>query len=149
MADHMREQILDAIETLLTGLTTTGSRVTRLRSGVITLADLPGLNVAMGEEQSAGDRGQTVFNAIDVVLEVGIEARVSSAEGALDQLLNTIAAEVYAAMRGLSLTGVQHSYWFSSGSPEIITEAVTPIATQTITYIIEYRHSLADATVAG
>lgn len=51
MADHLRNQIRDAIKSALTGLTTTGSRVYASRDHSMQAADLPGLRIFTGEEQ--------------------------------------------------------------------------------------------------
>lgn len=50
MANHLHRQIREAVETLLTGLTTTGSRVYANRLQPLADANLPGLRVFMDEE---------------------------------------------------------------------------------------------------
>lgn len=52
MANHLHRQIREAVETLLTGLTTTGSRVYANRLQPLADANLPGLRVFMDEEES-------------------------------------------------------------------------------------------------
>jgi hypothetical protein len=50
MANHLHRQIREAVETLLTGLTTTGSRVYANRLQPMEDANLPGLRVFMDNE---------------------------------------------------------------------------------------------------
>ena len=51
---HKAETIMAAVETLLTGLTTTGARVERNRVDELTDADLPGLTINMGADEKIG-----------------------------------------------------------------------------------------------
>ena len=50
MADHVRKQIRDAIVTLVTGLTTTGSNVFAGRTYALQDSELPALRVYTGDE---------------------------------------------------------------------------------------------------
>lgn len=62
MANHLHRQIRERVETMLTGLTTTGSRVYANRLHPLTDANLPGLRIYMDEEEvieSGIDKVQT------------------------------------------------------------------------------------------
>jgi hypothetical protein len=73
MADHVDKQIRDAATTLLTGLTTTGSRVYKSRVYPLQDADLPGLRVFVdGSEMQAatlGGAGRYVERRVNLVVE--------------------------------------------------------------------------------
>jgi len=50
MADHLHKQIRGALETALTGLTTSGARVYANRIKVMVAANLPGLRISLDSE---------------------------------------------------------------------------------------------------
>lgn len=52
MANHLHRQIREAVETLLTGLTTTGAKVYANRLQPLADANLPGLRVFMDDEEA-------------------------------------------------------------------------------------------------
>lgn len=95
---HARQQIRDAFVTAVTGLTTTGSRV--YSSRVYPQGDdaLPGLIVRTASDRLGGSQTNGDRVSRDLVFEC--EARCKPAEGAgdVDDLLDTICAEVETAL---------------------------------------------------
>ena len=100
---HARQSIREAAATLLTGLTTTGSRVHQSRLPYATLGDgeLPALLVITEDEQIADrttDSPARMWREIDLVI-----SGLAKPSANLDDTLDTIAAEVETAL-GESLT---------------------------------------------
>lgn len=100
---HARQSIREAAATLLTGLTTTGSRVHQSRLPYATLGDgeLPALLVTT-ENESVADRTITAAAVLQRELDL-IVSGLAKPSANLDDSLDTIAAEVEAAL-GESLT---------------------------------------------
>jgi len=104
MADHLHKQIRDAVAALLTGLTTTGSRVYPNRLQPMADANLPGLRVFMDAEEVADsflDKAQE--RRIDLIVECCAKATT-----VLDDTLDASSKEVEVALSGgITLSG----YW--------------------------------------
>jgi len=95
MADHVRKQIRDAVVTLLTGLTTTGTNVFASRVWPLNENDLPCLLVFATDEQS---ERRSMGGGYDRELNLVIQGIVRTAEATLDDALDTIALEVETVM---------------------------------------------------
>lgn len=110
MALHLRDQIMDALATLLTGLTTTGSRVYVDRdadSEPLSAAELPGITIQQVDESvQALTLGQP--RHLERYLNVQIDAFVKLTTSTLARKqLNLIDKEIQTAIAGsLSLGGV-------------------------------------------
>lgn len=92
---HARQTIREAAATLLTGLSSTGSRV--FQSRMVPQTTLPCLLVTTNDEEiTPGTIANLIERNLDLVV-VGI-AKASAADDALD----TIAAEVETAMAGFA-----------------------------------------------
>lgn len=89
---HARQTIREAAATLLTGLTTTGSRV--FQSRMAPQESLPCLLITTNDEEIVpGTIGNLVERHLDLVI-----AAVAKATSNVDDTLDTIAAEVETAM---------------------------------------------------
>jgi len=143
---HRRESILQAIGAALTGLTTTGSNVTRARAYRISSSGLPHLTIEQGLDQRRDDGEQG--DDIDRDLAVIVTARVRDI-GNLETDLNQISAEVYAALtadRSQGLAYVYDTNIDSETAPEIEAgETEQPVAMMSMTYVITYSHSTISA----
>lgn len=96
MANHLHRQIREAVEILLTGLTTTGARVYANRLQPLTDANLPGLRVFMDDEEvieSGIDKVQT--RRLSMIVECCAKANAT-----LDDTLDAISKEVESALSG-------------------------------------------------
>lgn len=100
---HARRSIREAAATLLTGLTTTGSRVHQSRLPYATMGDgeLPALLVITEDEQVA-DSTISAASVMQRELDL-VVAGLAKPSANLDDVLDTIAAEVETAL-GESLT---------------------------------------------
>jgi len=93
MANHVRRQIRDAVKTLLTGLTTTGSNVYSSRVWPMRSAVMPGLIIYTAEEES--ELGS--IGTLDRVVALAVEGYVNETSS-LDDTLDQICSEVETAM---------------------------------------------------
>ena len=144
MADLRAEQILDAIVTNLTGLTTTGTNIVRAR--VYNHADtaLPALSVYMGSDEPEGILSQSV---IDWNLTVIIESAAKSSTTQIDQILNLIRKEVHAALFADNTLGLSFVKYIEPGNaiePELSGDGDKPVAKQRLEFMIHYRTSYSD-----
>ena len=99
MADHRAEQIVLAVITKVTGLTTTGNRVFRSRTADLPDNALPALVVHLGPDSPVSDGASSSFRFIDGDLTVGIDAVVKEKTDTLaEQKLNLIRKEVTIAL---------------------------------------------------
>ena len=96
MSDHMRQQILAAVATAVTGLATTGANVFRGRVSDLQRSELPALRIRMGNEV-VEPRTFPAPRTQERRLQVDVVACVREADG-LDAALNAIFAEVEVAL---------------------------------------------------
>ena len=93
---HVRQQIREAAATHLTGLTTTGSRVSQSRMRPRADALLPALLIETNEEQITPN---TIGSNLQRDLTLTVRG-VAKATSNLDDTLDTIASEVETAIAG-------------------------------------------------
>ncbi len=139
---HRAESVLVAFTTAVTGLTTTSTRVVRGRA--IPVETAPALSVNMGSEEPASPLNMAYQ---DELLEVVVTAFVKGTHGGTDTTLNTIAAEVYAAImasRQLGLAYVHDTRWQGRGAPQR-EQADQTVSSQELRFIVHYRHSSSSA----
>lgn len=144
MADHRTEQILSAIQALVTGLVTTGANVDRGRYYPIDAAIAHALTVAQGQAVLSSEQTNSF---VDVELEVRVIAHTKQQANNLDTVLNQIAKEVYIAImadRSLALPFVIDTHWRGTTLPELSGETEAPAARQEIIFAVKYRHSITD-----
>jgi hypothetical protein len=107
--NHLHRQIREAVETLLTGLTTTGSKVYANRLQPMADGNLPGLRIFMDQEESSVltvHAPQMQDRQLGIIVECC--AKVSAAPGStpLDDTLDQISKEVEVALSaGVTLGG--------------------------------------------
>ena len=96
MANHLRQQIREAVATLLTGLATTGPRVYQSRIRTFGDTDLPGLNVMTNDELViASSIGSPLL--LDRQINMVVQAVAKQTDN-LDDLLDTMCKEVESAL---------------------------------------------------
>lgn len=96
MANHLHRQIREAVATLLTGLTTTGTKVYPNRLYPLADANLPGLRVFMDDEEVT-DSGvdKTQDRRLALIVECCAKANTD-----LDDVLDASSKEVEIALSG-------------------------------------------------
>jgi hypothetical protein len=138
------EQILDAVVSAVTGLTTTGSNVIRGKTDDLASTQVPGLAVYMGPDVLE-DEVSNVF--YDWMLTVAIESQAQSPSVQVDEILNTIRAEVHAALMSddtLGLNFVIQIKPLAAGEPVLNGDGNQVIGTQRLEYEVQYRTSRTD-----
>ena len=147
MPDHGRDQVVDAVITQVTGLTTTGSNV--VDSPVYPFSTLPALAVYPGEEEIVADT-RTLGKRVVRRLEVKIEGRAkehSEADPSLRTVLGTICAEVEAAIADdESLAGLVRSIELAGTETEFSGEEEQPVGKVTMTWVADYATTTDDPT---
>ena len=133
---HKRKQIRDRVETVLTGLTTTGANVYTSRDYPFNNALLPGLLIFTIEEESEpGGSG-----AIDRNLTLAVEGHVKAIGGAIADTLDLIAEEVEAAIDAdRSLNGLAVYCHIASTEIEFDAEGDKPVGIIIMKFAINYR----------
>lgn len=97
MANHVRQQIREAVATTLTGLSTTSTRVFQSRLRPLVDADLPALRIYTDSEQVNNAVTIGFPNRQERRLTVRVEAVVKSTSN-FDDTLDTIAKECETAL---------------------------------------------------
>ena len=141
------EEIMAAVTTNLTGLTTTGSNVYRGRIYALSDDELPALSIYQGPDDVLSELGTNTFNYVDRDLTVRVEAHVKTNLQLVDTLLNLISREVYVAMMADYTQGKSYVFTtIASGNaePTISSEGEQPTAMMTMSFIVRYRHSYSD-----
>jgi len=144
MTDSREEQILAAITTAVTGLTTTKAKVYRGRSYPLAEGDLPGLLVYMGPDTL---QNEILNDYIDWSLGVGIEVYVRTSTSLVDTKLSTIRKEVHNAIMTtpqLGLSFVIDTKPLQATEPEIEGDGNKPIARRRLEFVVQYRSSRTD-----
>lgn len=132
------KQILDAVQTNLTGLTTTGTNAYQNR--VYPIQNLPAINVRYGAQQM----NTIAPNVIDNTVEIIVDAYCKAQENQLDDTLIKIQSEVHAAMMAdytQGLNFVIDTTPIGASAPDVSDESETPTAVKTISFQITFRHS--------
>lgn len=140
---HKAEQILGAVTTALTGLTTTGSNVQRARVYEVPDGVDQALSIQMGADELL-EEGNMAY--IDRLLNIEVVAHAKAGTG-VDTTLNQIRAEVHQALytdRTQGLGFVINTYCNGDDAPEFSGEADSPVARQVLNYVVHYRHAVAD-----
>lgn len=146
---HMHKNIRDAIETAVTGLTTTGSNIFPQSVYPIAQGILPSLAIfALEEEIDLDAMGNTPIQMR--TLEVAIEGLAQGAAKGPSDTLAQIAAEVEAAMAAdLTLGGLvttlgltEINYFYGDE------ETAKPTGAIRLTYAVEYRTTTLDPTTS-
>ena len=148
MADHRREQILDALATALTGLTTTGANVFRGRAYPLDDASLPAILIYQGQDEPVPDDSpDAVLQYIDSTLTVSVEPVAMSNVVQVDQVLNQIDKESWIALMASTNLGLAYvlAIWPSVAlEPRITPDGDRPLGYLRRNWIIKYRSSRAD-----
>lgn len=133
MADHCHKQIRDRVKTMLTGLTTTGSRVYANRLQPLDDSNLPALRIFVDAEEV-----ETMLqNGQDRKLSMIVEC-CAKATTALDDVIDASSKEVEIALAG----GIQISTNFVdceySGMQFDDALAEKPVGVKRMRFIISY-----------
>lgn len=152
--EAIAELILEAVRTMLTGLTITEGRVFRARSRPLDETEVPGLLIYMGPDRQVDDDDR---NAVTMksVLEVQVEARIKDVGDDLDTQLNAIRVEVEQALlppfptspaAQLGIPQVEGIDFIQAGPPGHDEETDKPTGALPIVFHIQYERRYDDPT---
>lgn len=135
MTDHIRKQIRDAVETRLTGLTTTGTSVKANRFYPVQPGDLPCLRIFTPEDQAQLEtHGRAQI--IEMILAIQANVRTDTADDDVDRIAVEVDAAIYLDDKwgGLALQTL-----YSGFKLEASTAGDKEIAVGTMFYRVRYR----------
>ena len=143
MANHRAEDVIAKVETLVTGLATTGSNVERGRFYPFAEDVAAGLTVRQGQFTPVGD-GNVAYQDGD--LEVIVTAHAKGADDTVESTINQIAKEVYVALLAshtLGLAYVHQIEWRGNDEPQL-GAAEQPVVSMDMRFAVQLRHSYTD-----
>lgn len=136
MANHLHKQIRDAVKTLLTGLSTTSTRIYANRLQPMQDANLPGLRIYMDEERAeVGTLHGPYMQMRELTFTVEACAKAVSA---LDDTLDQISKEVEVALAaGVTLSGQNLPVFYTGMSfdDELLDK---PVGVKRLQFSIQY-----------
>lgn len=144
---HVRQSIRENIETTLTGLSTTGSRLFASRVYPIASANLPGLAIYTSDENTeyvtmGSDRTQ--FRRLSVNVEVYVQGNAG-----YDDSLDTICSEIEVALYSdLTRGGYAKDTKITAMDAEFSGDGDQPVARATLRVEVEYATQESDPTTA-
>ena len=144
---HIRQNIRDNIVTAVTGLSTTGSNVYRTQIYPLEHDNLPGICVYSSVEDVGVDT-MTGTRGLDRRCDVIIEAFVRAASN-YDNTLDTICSEIEAGVStDVTRGGNAKDTVLTRSEFEYSEEGDRPMAMARLTYSVQYRTAINNATVA-
>lgn len=131
------------VQTLVTGLTTTGSRVDRGRDTDVVPEKTPALRVAMGPDTAVDPWAQAL---LDWDLQVAVTGYVHSAATNVETLMNQIRKEVHIALCADHTLGLAFVLAIVplGAVPGRAGEMAKPAGTITLNFGVRYRTSRTD-----
>ena len=141
---HLAETILDTVETLLTGLATTGTNVKRAR--VWPVDTLPAISIFKSDDiRSDQDSLDDGFLVREMIVNITIHVRTADN---LETVLNQVAAEIFAAMsadKTLGISAVFDTQLIGENEPLIEDTQDLPVASMVSGWLITYQHTSGSA----
>lgn len=135
MPNHVRRQIVDAVATAVTGLTTTTTNIYTNRVHRLDEAIMPCLVVySKNETSNRNTMGGDIFRTLSLVIEAYVKTATP------DVTLDTISKEVEVAMAAdRTFGGLAKDSFIASTEMDLSGEGDAPIGVMAMTYSIEYR----------
>lgn len=136
MADHLHKQIRAALETRLTGLTTSGARVYANRVKVMAAANLPGLRIALDSEEAEPinvHQPQQQERRLSVVVEC-----CAKGDDTLDDTLDLMSKEAEVALASGITVATQTLYPVYRGMEMDLEQAEKVTGIKRLRYSVDY-----------
>ena len=149
MADARAEQIMVAVKTAVTGLTTTGANVQRGQVYPHESNKLPALGVLMGPDVPAVELQTALLDwELTVAIECAVQADIyNGSESGIETDLAQIRKEVHAALFADHTLGLSFVLDIEPGpaqQPQISGDGNFPIGSMVLNFVIHYRTSRTD-----
>lgn len=139
---HVRQQIREAVAVIVTGLTTTSTRVFQSRVYDVQEGELPCLLVYTKDESIGSEQGTLI--ATQRSLELIIEGK-AKANATLDDTLDDIAKEVEIVVAAdITIGNLAHSIFLDSTSIELSGDGDQPIGSISLNYLVNYMTPFGD-----
>lgn len=140
MANHVRQQIREAIASLLTGLASTGANVYQSRLIPLQADELPALLISTNAERiDALGIGVNPLLERELTITVTAVAKVSTnLDDALDGMIKEVEQAINASESANTLGGLVKSILLSDIDIEMNAEAETPTGQAILTFNTQY-----------
>ena len=137
MSNHVRQQIRERVGTVLTGLTTTASRVYESRVYPLQDSELPALLIYTKTEES-----EPLVMSSDRVMERELSIAIecyAKANSNFDDTIDTICKEVEEAIAvDTTLNGLAKDIYIESTDIEFNADGESPVGYATLTFLTTY-----------
>lgn len=133
MANHARQQVREALSTIVTGLTTTQGRVFQSRVYPVDESELPCLLVTTDEEENEylnTNYPSAVQRSITATVKAVVE-NIADLDDAVDNICKEVEIAVHA---DITLGGIVSSVHLASTEIEIDTEGKKPVGVATMLF---------------
>lgn len=147
--EHRAEQVMKAVQTLLTGLTTSGSRVDRGRDEDIDASLTPALRLAVDDD---GIMEPWAHQLLDSDLLVTVFAHAHDSAENIEQILHRMRKEVNFALANQSQLGLDfvHSIVeIGAKKPILSGDARKPVGRMELNYAVKYRRLRTDPSIGS
>lgn len=140
MANHVRQQVREAVSTLLTGLTTTESRVYQSRITPLQANELPALLVATNGEtlEALSVTNNPLLERSLTITVTAVAKAVSNLDDTLDAMIKEVEQAINASATANTLNGLVKEISLKELEIEMNAEAEMPIGQATMTFIASY-----------
>ncbi|UZJ41131.1 hypothetical protein OO006_12400 [Prosthecochloris sp. SCSIO W1101] len=145
---HVRKQIFDRVETLLTGLGTTGSRIYRSAVHPLTSVTMPGICVYCGPERLKGGTRNATTKEVDIAIDAYVEG--DTYDDTFAQIQAEIEAALYGDMDddGRFFNGLATNLVYAGSDSRYVDTTTVAHGVMEIVYQCEYQTENGDAETA-
>lgn len=140
MANHVRQQVREAIAAILTGLATTGNRVYQSRLIPLQDDELPALLISTNQEGvEALNVNSNPMLERNLIIKVTVVAKaVSNLDDTLDTVIKEVEQALNASVAANTLSGLVKSILLTDIDIEMNAEAETPTGQAILSFTTSY-----------
>jgi hypothetical protein len=140
MANHVRQQIREALATLLTGLSTTGAKVYQSRLTPLQAAELPALLIATNNEgiEALSVISNPLLERSLTITVTAVAKAVSNLDDTLDTIIKEVEQAINASATANTLNGLIKELTFKEVEIEMNAQAEMPTGQAMMTFIASY-----------
>lgn len=140
MANHVRQQVREALSTLLTGLTTTSTRVYQSRLTPLQANELPALLVATNAEsiEALSVTNNPLLERSLTITVTAVAKAVSNLDDTLDSMIKEVEQAINASATANTLNGLVKEISFKEVEIEMNATAEMPTGQAIMTFIASY-----------
>lgn len=147
---HVRQQVREALATLLTSLTTTGARVYQSRIRPLKDTELPCLMISTNQEAVVADdiHINSVLERRLTVLVTAVAKANSNLDDTLDTIIKEVEAKLNASVSANTLSGLIKYIVLNSLEIEMSADAEKPVGQAVMSFTVIYYTQAASPDVS-